>query len=262
MTDHHQELMELIPQYLDQQLSDADRDRFESALERDGQLRAALEEHVAVDDALRRRFAVPSSNHLMRWVDDLPQEEVASISTRSTQPILWRTPLVAAAALGFVCVGIWLILGAIGALEHESDGPYGPHRTMTQAFQHVVDDGFRPSWVCEDDAEFQATFVKHYRQPLSFVDQDETALIGLTYANVFSGRTTGVLGTVDGMEVIVFVDHYSAVPENLESDGTLSMHRRRLGDLVLIEVSPSDVPVLLDAFFVPEGEWNTRSGGS
>ena len=113
--------------------------------------------------------------------------------------------------------------------------------------------GFEPDWVCEDDAEFARAFVEHFQVPLllSSLPGDVEAL-GLAYAHVLSSETIYLLARVEDDPVLVFVDRMEARGGRpLESPAELHLFSKRLGDLILYELTPRQEARLLDAFTVP-----------
>ena len=76
--------------------------------------------------------------------------------------------------------------------------------------------------------------------------------MGLAYPNTITPRTIALLARVHSEEVVVFVDRVRADPgQSLPQGSGLNLHRRRVGKLVLYELSRLDRPFLLDLFYQP-----------
>jgi hypothetical protein len=122
----------------------------------------------------------------------------------------------------------------------------------------VVNAGFKPEWVCKNDAEFAEAVRYRLGQPL-LVTKGVPGLevLGWAYPNKFgatplSDQTMILLSTVDGQRDVVFVDRAGADKPLAVKSGKLNLFRRQIGDLVLYEVTPNDRPVVIEAMYKPD----------
>jgi len=78
-------------------------------------------------------------------------------------------------------------------------------------------------------------------------------MLGLSYTGGVTRDSMGMLGTVNGKPVLVVVDRAGedAKTQMKHPDG-LNLYRRKIGSLMLYEVTPLDEAKLLDMFYQPE----------
>ncbi len=239
--------------YMDGVLTGAESSAFENRLVGDPELRAELLRHRRIEDALRQYFAVrvPSAKRVMARL------QTASEPGRAARPIgpvakSVSRRLAVAAVLALGVIGVWRIWGFF---QPKPPGEY-PHRVqkpMHKAYWDKVASGFAPDWVCKTDEEFASTFERRFGQPLLLASVPEgISAVGLAYPNTITPRTIALLARVHGEEVVVFVDRLRADPgQSLPQGSGLNLHRRRVGKLVLYELSRLDRPFLLELFYQP-----------
>ncbi len=126
-------------------------------------------------------------------------------------------------------------------------------RSLAAIYQDEITSGFEPAWVCKDDQEFSDTFFDLYRQRLLLKPLPEgVAALGLAYGNSISQRTTYLLAEAENEPIVVFIDRAERdAGQSIESDTGLHLFERRIGDLILYELSPFTEPRLLESFYDP-----------
>ncbi len=202
-----------------------------------------------LDERLRRLMQPPPEERLARIADRAVQE-VSPTRVRHGRRRMLGQLAAAAAVLGGV-VGIWLIAQNFRA--GPSDGYTPPAwQSLETAYNDWVADGFEPMWVCADDREFIDTFRTAYHQGLLLGELPSgTTSLGLSYCNSISKRTTGLLATVNGTPLVVFIDRVEMDQPQAQPEG-LYLHRRRIGKLVLYELSSVEQPAVLPWFVNPD----------
>ncbi len=251
---------EAVDRYLDGLMAAEERAAFEVRLADDPALRAHVERQRLIDTALRDYARPPSPNRILATIREYPAASDSSVVHTADQPQLrlrippaWRRLAVAAV----------LILGVIGAWQVASvlrggpSGKYdpGPHRTMIQAYHDTVDNGFKATWICDSDAVFALVFKDTFGQMLSMnlPLPPNTTANGLNPFDIFSKKTVGMLARVSDQPVMIFVDRIEndRGTQPTEQDG-LHVFRRKIGSLVLYEVTPLDTPSLLNHLVEPD----------
>lgn len=227
-----------------------------------------------IDAVLRQRFAPPPAGQLRSLLETLPTPPGVTINGIGARPV--RLPVegsaparrvlrgpgrarwAAAAALVLAALGAWLIWGVLG---RPANPGYGPWRSFETVYRDAVAGGFRPDWVCRTDREFQDTFWNHYRQRLLLeTPPPRIETLGLSYCRSMSPQTVCLLARVQGRDVMVFVDRIERDPDRTAADEAgLHLFRRRIGRLVLYEMTPLEQPFVLDLLHDP-GD-NGRQGG-
>ena len=212
-----------------------------------------------LDASLRRLFAPPPPQRL----DTIAADARRTHERRAPARRLGR--LAAAAAIAGGLIGGWLIVDASGRLGGRRGYEPPPWRSIETVYLDEIAAGFQPRWVCETDEEFAATFGDRFGQRLLLAPlPDEIEAVGLSYANTLTPRTIHLLARVQGQPVLVFVDRPGrGGAAALTQVGGLSLHRRRLGRLMLYELSPFGEPLLLWRFYDPDapgsGQPTTKS---
>lgn len=230
----------LLDLYLDGALSAEEAARFEAHLEHDGDLRAQLDAQRRIDASLRASFAVPAS---------VPVSTEASThtgvveSTRS-KSILSRIGWLRIAAV----IAIAALAGIVFGTRYFAATAY-PTESPIVAYQSIVQGGFRPYEVCTDDAEFEHYTQKYLGKALRVESMNGLALVGWDNRhNVLSIETDALLATVNGTQVVVFMDkaeHARRLPSKGEG---LNVFKREYAGVALVEVSPLAEPKILPRF--------------
>lgn len=241
----------LFDAYVDGLLSESAHKEFERRLERDADLRGELVRQRQLDERLRTLFAPPDAERI-----------VARIPTRSASgagSTAWGKHfanvskgrwLAWAAVLVVVVGGGWLLREWIEPPPFWNR--YESH-TLAEVYQHEIDTGLKPMWVCKDDQEFAGTFWRGVRQPLVMYEVPEhVQAIGLSYVRALSPDTTYLLARVRARPVLVFVDRVDVDTHPEIEEGELHLFRRQVDQLILYELTPLDEPHVLKLFRKPD----------
>ena len=245
----HQQPEDLLDAYADGLLTGEQRETVEQALPARPQLERQLHHQQAIDDALRRRLTPPPAHELQAVLE---QAGTAAPGPARAPWRLMARRLAVAAALAAGAFGAWQIWSFM------QPRPPGyqpmPWRTLAAIYQDEITSGFEPDWVCKDDQEFSDTFDDLYRQPLLLEPLPEgVAALGLAYGNSISQRTIYLLAEAANQPIVVFIDRAERdAGQSIESDTGLHLFERRVGDLILYELSPFTEPRLLDSFYDPD----------
>jgi hypothetical protein len=160
-----------------------------------------------------------------------------------------------AAVLALSAAAIWY--GWNPAERTRQRFPTKPHQEMSVAeiYEYEISTGLEPSWICKNDEEFIEAFRERYRQPLVLASgQPGIEALGLAYSDAFGNYATMLLARVDKTPVLVFINTAKRDPgRTVDPQSHLNLFQRRIGKLVLYEVSPLKEPRLLDLFRIPGG---------
>lgn len=238
--------------YLDGLLTGAELVEFEAELSRDPGLRRQVELSRLIDHSLRAAFE-PEAVALGS----------ASVGPASTRPgpaiapwrrsALYRISMLAAAAALLLAAGVFTYtqLTDSGAFTLKVIRP-------DALYARVVDAGFTPEWVCTNDAEFAESVSYRLGQPLLVAaGVPGLEVLGWAYPHTYkatplSERAMILLSTVDGQRVVVFMDRAGADKPLTVKSSRLHLFKRRVGDLVLYEVTPMERPVVIEAMYKPD----------
>jgi hypothetical protein len=258
-----------IDDYLDGLLSPQEREQFEAELARSPELRAQIELQKSIDGSLGRLFnrdepvPLPASGEVVPTmrIAHPPEARQAPASGRRTVLYSFRIPLAAAALVTLSVLGLWLG----GVLNGPGPTPPIVLRPKLidpeQAYQTQLAVGFKPVWICKDDAEFRKYAMDTLGQELLAKPLEGVTLVGWTNtgANVLSpagalliAKVTQGGTTYDDIIVLDSTkkDRQLSLPE---SSG-LHLFRRTVGELVLYEITKRSTSLLLDQFYVPAPE--------
>lgn len=277
--------------FVDGQLHGEQRTAFEARIEREAALGEAHRCQRAIDASLRRLFPQPTiagqaDRVLERAMAQLPPETVPA--EHNGHATLERAAAAASIALrdrahpsekrrrepllrGWLAIAamITLLVGLPSALWLWRDAfisrpdPYSNAQAIAldDLYRQQVAKGFNPEWVCKDQQEFASYFAGRLGQPLMIHDATAgAAMLGLSYTGGVTKASMGMLGTADGKDVLVVVDQAAndgKVQMN-HPDG-LKLFRRKVGSLMLYEVTPLDQPRLLEMFYQPEGPTSAQA---
>ncbi|MBL8763017.1 MAG: hypothetical protein JNM07_01960 [Phycisphaerae bacterium] len=223
-----------IPFVLDGALKNEELARFEADAKASPVLRAQLDTQHDIDRAIRSMFRPPEGITL---TTHLPYTLHPAATSRRP---MWRLAIYAAAAM--------VLLVSAVAVRQSVLGPEFKVLTPSQLFNRLESSGFKPEFVCTTDDAFAHTIRERFGQALLVPAAKQVAsggsieLTGWAYADGYNGspispRTLILLAREHGQDVVVLIDRHDAdrtvaPPE----DGTLSVHRRRIGDLVVYEL--------------------------
>lgn len=238
--------------------------RLEEDLRASRELRERLDALHAADESLRRLFAAPAEFDLRglatdrspgRSVDSRDEADrsglPASRPGRSPWPARFRSGGLAAAAVVLLLVAAW-------RLNSYFNPPHVPAYPMTPVsiYDRLVAQGFTPEWVCKDDAEFIDTVKEAVGEPLLARSAGATEIVGWAYTGGLkdlglSADARLLLARVDGQPVLVFLDRAGprcrfkfTPPLGRE----LRVFERRVGGVVLFELTPLPAPAAIDRF--------------
>lgn len=262
----------LLHAYFDGSLSAEERAAVDARCAIEPDLAAQVRVQREIDASLRRYSQPPDASRLLVEAQRrFAEQDGATTSTaghaRSHAPVAgsmaplggpWRIsrwkPWAIAAVLLLGLLGSWQIYRFLTAGPTGRYDP-GPPRSLADAYQHTLEEGFEAKWVCRDDREFALVFLDHLGDMLSMNPPLPTGIeaLGLKYLNVVSPRTISMLARVNGTPIMVFIDRIERDRDtDREAPPGLNFFRRELGSLVLYEVTPLDEPALVTHLRRPE----------
>ena len=257
------EVEDRLDAYLDGLLNETERGVFEAQAERDPGLSDQIARQRRIDGSLRRLFDPP--------LERRSEEVIAAACLRRQQGSRSGGPavrlvrrLAVAAVLALGVFSTWQIYQFWRSEKSPKPGDLRPWRSLETVYRDVVAGGFKPEWVCENDRQF-ATFVwSQFGQGLLLAAARQgVAAVGWSYCNSLTPNTAALLARVDRERVIVFVDRAeSASRPSVSAESGLHLFHRRVGGLILYELTPLGESHLLDLFyeFEPPEEWKQDSG--
>lgn len=170
--------------------------------------------------------------------------------------------LVGLGALGWMVNDI--IQNPWGASTPPAWSPYGggyapypgdacgvPGQTADEVYRATVAAGFKPAWVCGSDAEMMRTFEKRLGQRLVMRETGDVKMVGLSYGIEVPGESVVLLARAQSRGVLVFIDRQGAASLHVNPASGLHLFERRIGSLVLREVSPLDHPTVVNQMQLP-----------
>ena len=247
----------LMDDYLDGLLSAEQESAFLQVVSEDQTLQNEIDIQNQVNVSIRRIAEPPSPEHFALMCKKAQDEAAAPLKFSISAGGGRRAIIGAVAALLMAAVGIALIWDAY-SITQTNNNTYPPQawRSLATVYTESLDEGFEPTWICADDAEFTDTFEDRYGQGLLMAAlPDNMQALGLAYSNTLSPDTIQLLARVDGEPLLVFIDRSGQTaempPETLTVQKPLHLHRRTIDNLVLYELSPFESPYLLDSFYNP-----------
>lgn len=259
---------DLFQAYLEGRLDVRAEQEVEAMLQADPELAERLDPQARqlqdrIDDSLQRLFAPPATPELDFLSLTPAAERAAADKVFLNQPGDDASPsrlarrrltlaLAIAAAIAWLAVGTQLLWPTGRAIAFRE-------RPLTELYQQCVAEGFKPYWVCEDDALFAATFEKRQGVALQLAAMPAgRKMVGLSYLAGLSRKSTSLLALVDQHPVIVFVDRLEndwqpAIGRFEEAGLTVTRVEKR--GFVLYEVSPLGYTTVVD-FLLPAAEQN------
>lgn len=268
---------EMLEKYLDNQLSDSQKRRFEVEASDRISLPESIDLQARIDDSIKRIAAPPATPKLVlpslaslkedgqNGVGDVSglspanatlgranqfgeskfgESKIGGAATRSRRRILITTLLSSAAAL------IWLFVGLqiFPTGGRESQLAFRPV-PLTEVYLKSIDEGFQPYWVCEDPITFANTFENRQGVPLKLDELPANSkMLGLAYLGGLSRTSTSLLAEVDGKPVLVIVDRIEndwGPATGLDDSGIRVTRKEKFG-LVFYEVSQTTVIDIMD----------------
>lgn len=242
MTHEKDMPLDPIEAYLDGALIGAALVEFQRRLADEPELRDELAGQERINAGLRRVFAPPRV------------EMPAAASAASSG---WRFPrrylaYAAAAGIALVAVTIYQFNPPLRTPPTRFMPPVGVYQTL-------MNQGFKPSFVCTTDEAFASTVKEKFGQPLLVGATDGIQLLGWGYGSDYAGVTLSrdtlvLMAMVDGKETVVLMDKKSRdrKMESPPAESGVHMFRGEVGDIVLYEITPSDRPTVLPRMYDPE----------
>jgi hypothetical protein len=236
---------------------------YQRKIESDEPLRDEADLQQDIDQSLRRLFTPPSADRVTAGIAEVRQSKSHKLpapAKRDRGAVPRR--LAAAAAIAVGLFGGWLIWNAVGP---KGSGGYGEWRNFETVYANAVDNDMKPEWTCDTEPEFADSIRSHFGQAavIPFELPDGMAALGLAYCNSISRRTVYLLAEVNDEPIIVFIDRVEADPgQTMDESSNLNLFNRRLGLLVLYELSPLEKPTLLQLFYDPDADRVSPTGPS
>ncbi len=261
------EVMESLELYLDGMLTGEKLAAFERLLAADAALRRHVEAHRAMVASLRARMAPPEAI-------EFPALDRAAAESEAPAAIPMSRGLSGAGgAAGTrhapMRIGRWVgyaaaaMIGVVGVLWWSSTVPSPSARPVLTAAEVLAttrQGGFKPVFVCKDDAEFVEVVRKRFGTGLLIASTESIAVLGWAYSDTYgsdivSKDTLVLMARVDGREVLVFMDRAPGehVLKQGDSPEGYRLFSKTLGGLVLYEFTPFETPRVLQEARVVEG---------
>jgi hypothetical protein len=237
--------------YLDGALPNAGCEDLRTRMVAEESLRNEAALQMRIDHTLRKLFPVVESQSPAH--NSLIPGDVQAPAGKSRRSIRRLLAIGAAAALAGILIA-WL------AQQDDASTPFFQRTPLADIYLDTIRNGFQPYYECRDDERFAATFARRQGTPLWLLPlPDGIAMLGLSYPGGLSRDTTAMLCTVNGEQVMVFVDRATAdITQTTppEHEGT-NVFRKQHDGLVFYEVSRLDEPRLLQFLAVTKA---TSSG--
>jgi hypothetical protein len=153
-------------------------------------------------------------------------------------------PFAAAAALLIAGVGVWWFALRLPVRD-----------VLTPAYRETVAAGFVPTTVCTTDDDFARWCYQYVGRAIYPGHTEGVEYVGWNYAAVISQSSKVLLVKVGGEPVMVFMDNSSEVTVKPApvSDPKLHVFTRRIGDVLMYEVSPKPAATVLPALSTTKG---------
>ncbi len=265
MTEGRRQPDTRLDAYLDGVMTPDEHAAYQREIESDETLHDQVELQQDIDQSLRRLLAPPSADRFTAGIAEVRQSKSHKLPTPATKRDGGAVPrrLAAAAAVVAGVFGGWLTWNALQ--PSSVSNPYGPWRSIEVVYADSVANDMEPEWTCDTESEFADSIRSHFGQAavFSFELPDGMAALGLAYCNSISRRTVYLLAEVNDEPVIVFIDRVEADPgQTVDESSGLNLFNRRLGLLVLYELSPLEEPTLLQLFYDPDTDRVSPTGPS
>lgn len=224
--------------YLDNQLSESQRQAFEARLKGDAEMQGDVRSQRRIDESLGRLFEPPSGSGILRRVMG-PAVSTPAGAQKGARLRRWLRPGIAVAAVvGLTVVGAWVLPPL-----------FRPTPPLVAEYAARVESGWIHDWECPQK-QFAVTTRRRFGQGavLASIPAGVTPL-GICYTNCISARTIYLIANVDGAKVAVFIDRIDKDPgQPVTGRDDLHQFRRELGPLVFYELTPLDGPRIIGTF--------------
>jgi hypothetical protein len=238
--------MSAVDAYTDGLLSPDQAQQIETSLDKRPDVRREIELQRRIDARLQRLF--PPTSFTPDFSQPIPIVQADRAAPRSAA----RRWMALAAGLILACG-----LGAYFVLRSPPPGSTAPPviaqgpSELEAAYLAQLATGFVPEEVCTTDEAFADWMSRRYQTPMVIDRKPEgLTLVGWSYPETARGSMGALLATIKGQQVVVFVEFKKPIhkepPE--PKDAGLSQFSRRIGDLMLYQVSPVGTSSLLEGF--------------
>lgn len=218
--------LDRIALYVDGGLETADVEAFEREMLQRPQVRAEVEALRGVDAALGRLF------------DDGTLAAKPGVPARTGT---WRWFALAAGLLLAAGLAFYALRPDPLLIRPET------------VWANVERAGFTPSWKCVDDAEFRAYLTSRLGESFTIAETPGLQVVGWAYGKDYakyplSKDTLILINKVGDDHSVVMIDRIAHEKTlKVDPDSGLHLFTRRVGGLVLYELTPRDQPAVLDA---------------
>ena len=247
---------ELLERFIDGLMSEAEAADFLAGLDNPEEALNQLELQSQINDSLCRSFGFEAlgedalisqvSAGLASKVPTEPHVNSPSLKLDSVSQSPWLKMALAASLLLAIGFATWTF-----SKPNQIDVHFRP-QALASLYLDTKDRGFRPYYNCKDPMRFADTFeVRHgHRLALSEMPPG-TRMLGISYPGGISPNTTAMLGEVNGIPVMVFVDdavNRDQVIESVEQGVDLNVFRVEENGLIFCEVTPLDSARMIQHF--------------
>lgn len=231
----------LFDAYVDGLLKGELLERFEAHVRKHPALVERLRVHRAIDKSLREGLA-----------PTIDAERIGAMLAAADRPAKrFVTPrrMLLAACAGLVVIGAASVVFLRQPAAPTQTG-FMPRKVAfaepAQVYRDLEAAGFKPDWVCADEAQFAEYTMGQFEESFLMRPEDGVALIGWVKVPVFSSYTGEMMADVNGQKAILIVDRVNddRTLEDPSGEG-LHLFRRTLGNLVMYEITPGESPALL-----------------
>ncbi len=241
MTEPDSGFAELFDAFVDGALQGEEKERVRLEIESSDYWSSQLKLQRRIDDAARSLFSPPADLDISRSLDGVLDVPSSPILTPANSTFWTRRNAVV--MLTIAASVAWMAV-ALNLFSSRPEQPVFRPVELTKVYQTCVGEGFQPYWVCDDDEIFATTFERRQGVELNLAAMPAgREMVGLSYLAGISRRSTSMLATVDGQQVIVFVaalDDDWKPKTGFSDESNLYVHRLEKFGLVFYEVSPFD----------------------
>ena len=247
---------DLLERFIDGLMSEAEAADFLAGLDNPEEALAQFELQSRINDSLCRSFSFDAldedalvsqvSAGLASKVSAEPHVNSPSLKLDSVSRSPWLKMALAASLLLAIGFATWTY-----SKPNQVEAYFRP-QSLASLYLETKERGFRPYYNCEDRTRFADTFEARHGQRLALSDMPQgTRMLGISYPGGISPNTTAMLGEVDGIPVMVFVDdavNRDQVIESVEQGVDLNVFRVEENGLIFCEVTPLDSARMIQHF--------------
>lgn len=210
--------------YLDGELDARERAEFESLVESDDRLRAALDGARRVASGVRTDF---------ERAEGIDFETLLESDLPSRPPVAWRA------------IGLAACLAVVASIFVAINLP-GDDRLRADAAYAAVTAAFVPEVICDTREKFEAYTIAHLGEGLCPIDDPEIRMIGwrglpVMAASGYEGMAKVLLAEdADGERIVVLFLSDSAEPPVAPRGGDIRMFQRTFEGVRAWEITPLD----------------------